>query len=853
MAVTSPPDQNSVASSSATPPGQVGSLAQMASERNAVPSPAKNSDGWWTFADAPADAQYPIDAVRWNKLYPYQLLVVKLNEDGTTYSPYSSRRWSLNDAATGWNAKDPGWEFTLPVPPESMTISMPFASEVKATLEGVVEEHGGAPFRMIAISGTTGVQPLRQNALQGPGDRTVDIQPGVIPAGTIQAVGAAVDTALRLVPTPNLMPASVTDTDGKGTVGRGSGYYQFRLLQLFLERYAEAKQTAAGKYLRLAFAVWKDQAVYLVTPQTFEVTRSASAPLSYSYRINLKAWRRVQLNASPAPIATVGLPSGGPGLFPAILEGLAGARDTLAKLRPILQAVRSDIDQALLEPMREAVLFAKDAVGASITLADLPQQAIRDARSAALDAEREAGRLSGVTLGLISPAEAGIMATALDGTPLTSYSPQSARGRNKFFDTPAASFDIFAQLEAKRLRLSPQTQTAITQELDRVRAMRASDFTARRKKIESVAFDFADAIGMGSSVADSVLNRVPVATTVRQPSDDDLEALWALQSAIGAMDRLILSQQDAYSRLEAVEYVAGLARSAGIAFTTPTSKFAVPFPVGGSLERLAVQYLGDPNRWHEIATLNGLRAPYVDEVGFTLPLLVNAAGNTVHVADASNLFVGQPVSISSSSQPRVSRRIQAIDRVAEGFTRVVLNGDADLDVYTVAQGASLHAYLPDTVNSSQQLFIPSSRVVSEELAPRDIPGLASFNTMLEVGGVDMALDSNNQLVVTPDGDTPYVVGLQNLIQQVRIVFATARGSLLQHPEFGLLTPAGISTADLDAKQLLASTQAAFSQDPDFSGVFYASVSKNGPIARQVIHVGVKGLDQLLPVGLEIVR
>ena len=58
---------------------------------------------------------------------------------------------------------------------------------------------------------------------------------------------------------------------------------------------------------------------------------------------------------------------------------------------------------------------------------------------------------------------------------------------------------------------------------------------------------------------------------------------------------------------EYIEAVAGLARASGIAFTVPTSKFAVPFPYGMTLEMLAAQYLGSRDRWMEIAALNGLR------------------------------------------------------------------------------------------------------------------------------------------------------------------------------------------------------------------------------------------------------
>ncbi len=814
-------------------------LAQTAMDTNSVPD--KGNDPWWVYTDA--GGQYPI----------YQLMVVKgvrgasrgREDNELGYAPYF-------DGTTSW-------QFTLPIPPESLTVSMPFAIDVKATLDGIVEEHGGAPFRIISLSGTTGVQPLRENALQGSQDRTVNVQPGVIPAGTIQAVASVVDTALRFVPTPNLMPLALLG-DTFGSIGKGSGYYQFRLLQLFLERYAAIKQTAEGRDLRLALCMWKDQATYLITPTSFDLNRSVgSGALSYNYRFTAKAWRRISMT-SPSRIFPLPVATGGLGLFFGVLETISAARDTLIKLQGVVGAVRGDVDMVLFEPLREIVLLAKDAVGTALVLADLPRKLIEDSQASLKELGESIGlkgpSANGVDLRKPSTSQSGVMSSNKAGNPKApeSFRPGEGRGAlsTKAFDNPLASHAVFSKIETRKVRFAPQSQVKLAEELKRVRGFRRNDFIQKQAQIQSVANDFADAIGQGSTTFDEITGHISRPAT-RVATDEDFEALWAMNDAIMAFNKLMLTDESTSASLNAIDYVAGLARANGIAFITPTSKFAVPFPYGGGLERLAAQYLGDPNRWHEIAALNGLRAPYVDETGFELTLLTNGSGNTVTVSDTTNLFVGQSVTLSSTSAQRVQRRITGIARISAGFYQVSLSGDPDLDDFSISDTATLHAYLPDTVNSNQQIFIPSTKSVNPDLISRDVPGLASYQTILDAGGVDIALTSSGDIVVTPDGDTPWVVGLANLIQRVRILFSLPRGSLIQHPGIGLAIPVGMSTADLSAQQMLEASRNLFAQDSDFSGVFYAKVAKNGPIAQHIVHVGVTGSEQLLPVGFDIVR
>src|SRR5271166_4395939 len=92
------------------------------------------------------------DPDAWDQVYPYQFIILHANSDGTyDVTPF---------------------RFTLPCPPESISVTMPSADTLGATLTGINEVNGGAPFRMISLSGTTGVWINRQSVVTSQGTST---------------------------------------------------------------------------------------------------------------------------------------------------------------------------------------------------------------------------------------------------------------------------------------------------------------------------------------------------------------------------------------------------------------------------------------------------------------------------------------------------------------------------------------------------------------------------------------------------------------------------------------------------------------------------------------------------------
>ncbi len=791
-----------------------------------------------------------IDEQRWDESFPFQLLVLK-------------------DEGKGGAPQRVG-TFTLPIPPQALNISMPFSIGVSPTQGGIHEEHNGAVFRNITLQGTTGVNPGR---VAGPMLGAANAVQSIF-AGTIRSVQ---NTAARLDTLQGTQkPAIVTYADIEGPLKGSTGYYQFLLLSQFLESYVRIKKTAAGKKHRLAFAHWKQQAVYLVTPVLFDARQDTQSPLETVYTLQLRAWKRISLEQGQLAVNSNTPVARDPGALQSVQKSLNDARSILSSVKDVIAATGQDVSNLLFEPLRSVILFCKDAIGVPISLADLPVSIVRDMKATILEAAG-VGRAVNET----GAAFQGVGPTISDeirdmGDQITQMSVSSGKsetqggeqvGRrrdelgsgnpdpaNKILEDPAAYFELFDQIKPSNLNLPPATTRKIVEERERVRLLNRLDFEAFRDDLVTLMNDFSDACGAGSASYNQIHNR-PAPTSTKTPTSDDWDAIFALNASILEMNRLAASGSiDDKNRLTAIEYVAGLAGRSGMTFEIPRSKLQIPFPYGSTLEMVASRYLGDPDRWIEIATLNRLRSPYVDEVGFDLLLRTNGNGNTVVVGDSSDLFVGQPVWVSANTVRRQKRRITNIDVIDAETSMLTLDGDPDLDDYTVQGGASLHAFLPDTVNSQMLLFVPSDRDPNEEdFEGKSIPGLDQFDQMLRIGGVDLLLTQDGDCAITEDGDWKLAVGKANLVQKVRTFTATPRGSLMRHKNYGIGIKPGTMTADVSAREMLVGLKDLLTFDPVFTGVRSASVLKQGPLTKIAASLEISGTNELLPVTLDVVN
>lgn len=804
-----------------------GGLAYLASE-NASLQISEVEDDFWK----------PIhfDIGKWDKMFPYQLMVVDVYVDSSNQKIYTIHGGAV---------------FTLPLPPESLTISTPFAMTATVTLGGIVEESNGTPIKILQFRGSFGYLPLRGTFPYNSTFSDINAFTGGAIQGTVNQIAGIASKLSFNVQSDSDFGTGEFPTD----IGKTTGYYQANKLREFLQQYASIKKTTKGKNLRLAVAIWKDNLVYLVTPTNYVTTKDASSPMELKYSLDFEAWKQIDLSVSgnvfvsPVPVRTSST------LLSKTINTLSLARDLTQQIGNIPQAVLGDINH-VNEIFRQSIGFCKDLAGSIQNFADMPtsvQNYIQGKLSQDSTGFRQAGSqiatsannfYNNILVGTVIAKNPTVNAQISSGVNNSNRLPYKNQITAVLKDVPV---DQFIGL------MTPKTKEIINADIVKTRQLTRSDFETMRDNLSTFSDKVSFLLGAGDASFAATYGLGAVTPIKNAPTDSDWDFLYALNDSVIALDSLAATGTGEPSEpAKLMDNMAALARASGIAFQVPTSKFAVPFPYGGTLESLASQYLGDPNRSLEIALLNGLREPYVDETGFDLPLLVAGSENRVLVAFSPYLYVGQKVTIRSNSVTKTVRRITQIDQDLNGNLTVTLDGDLTLNNYKVADAAVLHAFLPDTINSQSLIYIPSDQdPIEDDYLTKDIPTIDTLDPMVLAGGVDLLLDSNKDLILTIDGDSRLASGLANIIQNAEIALSIRQGSLMLHKGFGLPLSVGDSSADVNVNSVASSIRKMFSNDPTFSKVGKVIVSKSGASVSISASAVVTGTQAYLPLSFAI--
>lgn len=812
-----------------------------------------------------------IEPSRWDQLFPYRLMVIDSTNNqvvGGTPDLKITVIKGTGSSTINFQKLGKPWILNLPITPQQLNITDQFAIATSATLKGILEEHSGVRFKIINASGSMGVWPFREAVEEpAPSPNPLSLE-GVATSffgGTIAAaknVAAQAKSVFNSV-TSNHPVAKPISKRPVGAKTLSTGYYHAMALQQFLEQYAEAKKDPKHASWRLVFDIPKQNQSFVCTPMQFNWQQSAAKPMEIMYNFQLKAWRRIDIGKPPKQKKANNQQLNS-GILQRALAAISAARRTLSAVLDLIGAVRSDVT-APLEVLRQTSLFVKDIVGIAFTVADLPFQIAKDYSSAvkqsinnitgsiARTSSDPAVRSSLTAIASSSAATEGLSMDAVAKGQLgkSAALAQSIDPANNVFAKPEANFALMDSVPLSGLVLTDVQQFEIDQIIEDARAITVDDLKQFRSVILGLSLQLSNNFGAGDSYFSTVFGKPTPNTRIQPMTLDEFSILKDLYDVVQAYDILTAtSEVDDSKKQTNMEYIAGLSDQSGVPFDVPGSKVLVPVPFGLTIEGIASRYLGDPQAWLEIATLNNLRAPYIDENGFTLPLLSNATGRQITVGSIENLYVGQRVVINSSTQSPAARVILGLDRLSDTSFLITLDGLPDLDSYLLSEKAYLQAYLPGTVNSQQKIFIPSAQDAPDDsnITP---PASVSKDPLVGMSQVDWLLTDEGDVAVNSYGDFRYAAGMTNIIQALKIKFGSQKGKWLLHPEFGLDLAPGFMNSDFTAEDIYDSINELVTQDPRFQEVSGLEIDLTGPTLQISLAVTLAGQEGIFPLTFDL--
>jgi hypothetical protein len=431
-------------------------------------------------------------------------------------------------------------------------------------------------------------------------------------------------------------------------------------------------------------------------------------------------------------------------------------------------------------------------------------------------------------------------------------------------------YAIFNNVNIESINLTNEESRILQNEILRVSNFSKNDFLKAKANIIDYRDRVADIYGLSDEDYNKAFNKSSIPPQV-DATIVEANYLLSLQSAIKTVDFILANLFAVDASIDPFALARANANNPDINIGQYKSGKLVKINYGESLESLANRYLGDPNKWIDIAIANGLKPPYIDEVGQRISLLSNGSGSQINLSETDingflnidKLYINQPIFLQSTAEVIVDQRtIISIRQVpVSGEIILELDGARDMDKYKIADGAYIRVFAPNTINSSFYVLIPSPEPLPDDRSDEVPWFLAKSAEDEKRAKIDIALDTSGDLMFTTNGDIKLSYGLDNAIQAIKLKIITELGSLRYHPTFGLVNVLGNRNNYIgDIQELITQSittqiqaDSRFDRVEDIAVNYLVNSSTNEGVGAIAISLSVRlaGGTQVIPISFTV--
>lgn len=483
--------------------------------------------------------------------------------------------------------------YFLDIPPQAITQKEIFANNITATRKGIIVETEGVVFKDIIIQGTTGVFPGQRGSATNPTPNFKDFTKPPQPA-------RGVDPSSGKSKAPNVQTLS--------------GYEEFLRLRQYFLKYAADKVRLDGD-LFLIFINEKDNQTLIVEPLEFTMERSSRSPMTYNYKIILKAIGN--LNAVfEGPGATAKERGGIIGFLEDVGNVAANVQATIQTGRAVVNAsarlvqqISEAADQTFNGTLRQIEFATGDIADGLATVFSLPEILLRNATDTVLDIKENINEIGTTIYDAFGTSTDGFKVSTAGTTVSTTSKLEASSSEGR-----ASQSADFVNQRAIADRIENDSRVSIPR----------SFIENAKEEVTEIANNLTDFVGLGDSSFDEIKGRVVTnpPDPLKVPNDDEILLLGSLQEITNGLN-LTLSSNNMFASDAEDEFEASAAifenedipEDRQIKITRPEFVKEITIMRGDTLERIAQREYNDPLRWLDLVVLNKLKPPYIDEAG----------------------------------------------------------------------------------------------------------------------------------------------------------------------------------------------------------------------------------------------